>query len=177
MIVAKKTLNILSVFVYILIGVYALICLPSLFGYKPLVVLSGSMTPTYKIGSIIYYHKVPQSELKKGDAITFKIGNNELVSHRIYEIENNLYVTKGDANNTVDNVKVNYEYVLGKDLDFSIPYLGYYVKTINENIVFPALAIIILLADFVINNIQVKDKGTKKTEDDKKIEENNVQHG
>ena len=79
MIIARKILNIISIFVYIFIGVYALICLPGLFGYKPLVVLSGSMTPTYKIGSIIYYHKVPQSELKKGDAITFKIGNNELV--------------------------------------------------------------------------------------------------
>ena len=173
MAITKKITHILSIFVYIFITIYALICIPSIFGYKPLVVLTGSMTPTYKEGSIIYYHEVDKSELKKGDVITFKIGNNDLVSHRINDIVDGLYVTKGDANNTVDSIKVNYDYVIGKDLDFSIPYLGYYVKVVNENIIFPALAIAILLFEFIINNIKTKEEVIINTNKEKKEEINN----
>ncbi len=171
MTIVKKITHILSIFVYIFITIYALICVPSIFGYKPLVVLTGSMAPTYKEGSIIYYHKVDKSELKKGDAITFKIGNNDLVSHRINDIVDGLYVTKGDANNTVDSIKVNYEYILGKDLDFSIPYLGYYVRTINDNTIFPILAIAILLFEFIINNIRTKDNKNKDNQNSNNKEE------
>ena len=59
-----------------------------IFGHHPVVVLSGSMKPTYKVGSVIYYKKVSQKELKVGDVITFNANNNKMVSHRIANIDN-----------------------------------------------------------------------------------------
>ena len=56
--VLRIIVKILSWICYILIGIYALICAPMIFGLKPEVVTTGSMIPTYNIGTIIYYKKV-----------------------------------------------------------------------------------------------------------------------
>ena len=69
MIIIKKIFNILSNVCYIGISIYLLVSFPILLGYKPLVVLSGSMEPTYKVGSIIYYEE--PGEINKGDVIVF----------------------------------------------------------------------------------------------------------
>ena len=44
--------------IYILLIIYLLIFIPSLWGKKPLVVISGSMEPTLKVGGILYYEKI-----------------------------------------------------------------------------------------------------------------------
>ena len=98
MAILKRVFQILSYFCYALIGIYAIICSPMLFGCRPVVVLSGSMRPTYEVGTIIYYKKVDEGQLKAGDIITYKL-NSTLVTHRIKRIENGKYVTQGDANN------------------------------------------------------------------------------
>ena len=53
----KGFVNILTWIVYACIACYLLIAAPMLAGYHPVVVLSGSMEPTYHVGSIIYYKK------------------------------------------------------------------------------------------------------------------------
>ena len=78
----KKMIHILSWLIYILIIIYVLICAPMIFGYKPLVVLSGSMEPTYGVGSVIYYHETPKEEIKVGDAITFTY-ETDFITHRV----------------------------------------------------------------------------------------------
>ena len=154
--IAKLITHILSFFCYILIGIYAIICIPIIFKYKPLVVLTGSMEPTFKVGSIIYYKNVAQNEIKKGDIITFKY-DNTLISHRVNNIVNNLYETKGDANNTVDAKKITYNDIVGKDMNFCIPYLGYYVKFINDNMYLLIIIAVILVLDFILSNIDKKN--------------------
>src|SRR6266498_1989012 len=64
---------------------------------KALVVRSGSMEPTLPVGSLIVAKK--QSHYQVGDVITFKQGNS-FVTHRINNIENGAFQTKGDANKT-----------------------------------------------------------------------------
>ena len=135
---------------------------PSVFGYKPLVVLTGSMEPTFKTGSIIYYKHVNQNELKEGDIITFKMGDY-IVSHRINKIDNGLYETKGDANNTVDANKITYNDIVGKDLNINIPYLGYYVKFFKDNMYILVIIAIILVTEFILGNIN-KTKKVKENE-------------
>ena len=130
MIVLRKIVHCLSIICYIFIFIYAIICIPYIFKYKPLVVLTGSMEPSFQTGSIIYYKNVPSNEIKVGDIITFKMGNS-LVSHRVYSINDGLYETKGDANNAVDSGKIKYSDIVGKDSNLSIPYLGYFVKYVN----------------------------------------------
>ncbi len=150
--VVKKIVHIFSLIIYVLISIYVVICIPVIFGYKPLVVLSGSMEPKLKEGGIIYYKKTDIDKLKVGDIITFKINGNTIVSHRIEKINENTFVTKGDANNTVDREEVPFDDYLGKDTNFCIPILGYYIKFINSNLLIIIPVIIILISEFFLSN-------------------------
>ena len=100
-------------------------------GLQPFVVLSGSMEPTYHVGSLIYVKDVDYKELKVGDPITYMISESTVVTHRIIEVlvdeedpDTLRYFTKGDANDVPDGTSVHYKNILGKPV-FSIPYLGY----------------------------------------------------
>lgn len=100
-------------------------------GLQPYVVLSGSMEPTYRVGSLIYVKEVDYKQLQVGDPITYMISQDTVVTHRITEVlvdeedpDTLRYFTKGDANEVADGVSVHYKNILGKPV-FSIPYLGY----------------------------------------------------
>lgn len=102
-----------------------------LVGLQPYVVLSGSMYPTYDVGSLIYVKSVDYRDLKAGDPITYMVSSDTVVTHRIVEVvpddtepDTLWYVTKGDANATEDGAPVHYLNVIGKPV-FAIPYLGY----------------------------------------------------
>ena len=99
-----------------------------LVGFQVFTVLSGSMEPTYHVGSVIYVKKVDPTTLKVGDPITFHLTGNVIATHRIIEVHGegtpNLgFRTQGDANETVDGITPA-SAVIGK-ATFSIPYLGY----------------------------------------------------
>lgn len=59
---------------------------PSLFGYRLYIVQTGSMIPTFEVGSIIV-SKAPQdpSSLSVGDIVTFTTQAGVVVTHRIIE--------------------------------------------------------------------------------------------
>lgn len=159
--IIKKIVHILSTIVYVAITAYALTCIPILFKYYPLVVLSGSMEPKYKVGSIIYYKEVDCNTLKENDVITFTQGG-KFVSHRIVSINEDLVETKGDANNTPDALKVNFKDIKGKVANVCIPYAGYYVKFVNENTtIIIILAVIILVSEFLFSNKETLDINKK----------------
>lgn len=163
----------LSYICYLLIIIYALVWAPNLFEYRPLVVLTGSMEPTIKTGSVLYYKDVPEEELKVGDAITFSV-NNQVVSHRIVSIENGLYETKGDANASPDAMKISYNNILGKDADISIPYVGYYVKFIGEHIYLLIVVVVILISEFLLGNRKLVKAEPIKKEETIDINKNNI---
>ena len=57
---------------------------------KPLIVLSGSMTPIMLHGDLIVVKSVDQNELKVGDVVAFQPPGskpNTLVTHRIISLE------------------------------------------------------------------------------------------
>lgn len=171
MVVIRKSIHILAVISYVLIIVYAIVCIPMIFGHHPVVVLSGSMKPTYKVGSVIYYKKVSQKELKVGDVITFNANNNKMVSHRIANIDNGFIETKGDANKVSDVNKIRYENVRGKVGKLSIPYVGYYIKTVNDNLTLVVIVtIIILVFEFLISNTEAFDINNKNGRSEKDAE-------
>ena len=160
----KRIVHVLSNICYVFIGIYALICAPMIFGYKPLVVLSGSMEPNIKTGSVIYYHKVNKEDLKVGDIITFKTDTKkEYVSHRINAIDGDSYETKGDANNAVDPLKITYEDIIGKDLNINIPYAGYYIDFANKHVYLIIVVAIILISEYLLTNaFDIKEKEGEK---------------
>ena len=154
----KKIIHILSNISYLLIGIYAIVCIPVLFGYHPVVVLSGSMEPTYKVGSVLYYKEVLEKDLKKGDVISFSLEKNQLVSHRIVSIEEGLIETKGDANSVSDVHKISYKNVRGKVEKVSIPYVGYYIKMVNDHLLIVVIAaVVILVSEFLLSNVGIFD--------------------
>ena len=157
--IIKKILSILSSICYILILVYAAVSIPALFKYTPIIVLSGSMEPTYHVGSIIYYHPVKsEAELKKGDVITYKISDDTLVTHRIHEIADGKYETQGDANETPDVLKISYNQIVGKVSKISIPYIGYYVDFIHSNVIIIIAIILILILEMIFGGTKVEEK-------------------
>lgn len=59
-----------------------------LIGLEPYVVLSGSMEPAYRVGSLLYVKATPPSEIQIGDPITYSVSTFEpVVTHRVVAIE------------------------------------------------------------------------------------------
>ncbi len=95
--------------------------MPSIGGYFPLAVKSGSMSGAIEVGDLIFVKKVDDmGALQKGDVITF--WENEpgktVVTHRILEVATDesgglAFATKGDANVVEDEGLVAAKNVIG----------------------------------------------------------------
>ena len=101
-----------------------------LFKYKPITILSNSMSPLYEKGDVVIYKKYNMEELQEipiNSIIVYKY-KGIYISHRIVDKikKNNLiyYVTKGDCNNTVDDDIVSLNQIVGV-YSFHIKYIGY----------------------------------------------------
>ena len=106
---------------------------PQVFGYQIKTVLSGSMEPGIKTGSIIAVKEaVDKANFKVGDVITFRADKNILITHRIAEAvkrgKSVLYRTKGDNNNAEDLDPVLSDNVVAKYEGITVPYVGYFIN-------------------------------------------------
>ncbi|MBI4709252.1 MAG: signal peptidase I [Candidatus Portnoybacteria bacterium] len=122
---------------------------------KALTVLSGSMEPAIKTGSIVLVK--PSSEYGAGDIITFgKTSKTQIpTTHRIVEVKNNgnIFITKGDANENADTKEIKKSEIIGKVL-LDVPYAGYAVASAKKPIGF--LFIIVIPALIIIFDEVVK---------------------
>lgn len=95
-------------------------------GYKPFIVMSGSMETTINIGDLVIVKKVNSSSIHTGDIIAFKNGNI-VISHRVKEVINDSgtykFKTKGDNNNVADDFIVSSDAIEGIFVN-KIPGLG-----------------------------------------------------
>ena len=95
-----------------------------------LVVLSGSMQPTFQAGDVIVTMETPVHSLQVNDIITYWSPDNmkSLVTHRIVTIikdgQGLAFQTKGDANEGVDQYVVSSDLVVGR-MVLTVPYVGY----------------------------------------------------
>lgn len=149
--------------VSIVIGIILLIMffVPTIIGIKPCIVLSGSMEPQIKTGSIVYANThVEVGTIKQGDIIVFNIGETQVI-HRVININENSFITKGDANENEDLAPVNLSQYKGKYI-FSIPYLGKILlkcKTrTGKFIVFSVIGLNILCCLYAVNTHDEDDK-------------------
>ena len=147
-------------------------------GLQPFVVLSGSMEPTYHVGSLIYVKSVDYKELKVGDPITFMISENTVATHRIIEVlpdeedpDTLRYFTQGDANDVPDGSSVHYKNIIGKPV-FSIPYLGYLSDYIQnppgKYVAISGAALLVLLV--FLPDIFVEDESSKKKKEKEQVQ-------
>ena len=135
----KKIINTIS---WLLVALVVLLAVAlvgvRLVGLRPMIVLSGSMEPTYHTGSLIYVKKVDPASLRAGDVITFLLDEDTVATHRIVEVVPDetdpsvlRFRTKGDANAVEDGSLVHYLNVVGSPV-FSIPGLGYVAGFIQK---------------------------------------------
>lgn len=126
--IIKKFSNwLLNVILLVSILLCLLLYFPRLLGYNSYTILSGSMLPSYKIGSVVFSKSIDINDgsLKVGDVIIYSKGDKK-VSHRVYSIDwdNKSVITKGDNNNSCDSTPVSFSDIDGK-VSFNIPYIGY----------------------------------------------------
>lgn len=102
--------------------------IPSVLGFCPLTVVSGSMSPGINTGDMVVIKKGSQS-IQQGDIVTYRL-EDALVIHRVKAVDKQgaaeVFVTQGDANSIPDYKVVEHNQVVGKYL-FRIP-MGGYIK-------------------------------------------------
>ena len=120
-------------------GVFLAVTVPYLFGFRSLTVLSGSMEPTIHVGDVVVVEQVPPLDVRVGDIVTFRDPEDasRLITHRVREIElqgsNVQFVTKGDANTSVEDWKINTSGTIGR-VNYHIWRLGYLMFWIRSPI-------------------------------------------
>ena len=162
----KHMFSFLSTIVLICIVGFLLIAAPLVAGYKPVIVLSGSMEPAFHVGSIIYYKQAAFADIQEGDPITFYVGDDgTMVTHRVIKINEQTqeFMTQGDANETPDPAPVSYGRVAGKAASFCIPYAGYYVSYGRKAPVIVLMAAILVM-NIVIDSLYPNEKDKKQIE-------------
>lgn len=101
-------------------GFFLSVSVPYLFGYRTLTVLSGSMEPTLHVGDVVLVDQVSPTAVRVGDIVTFRDPEDptRLITHRVREIHvsgpNVEFVTKGDANTSVEHWKINHDGTVGR---------------------------------------------------------------
>lgn len=151
-----KVLSALAVVVAV--GLAALILVvPRVTGGAALAVLTGSMTPTIPVGSLVLVTPADPETVKPGDVITFQTapGVAEYITHRVVHVQRDTqpktFVTKGDANKGQDAEPVPFGAVRGT-VQFHIPFAGTaatYIRTPSGAIVVGLIPTTLLLISLV----------------------------
>lgn len=188
----RKLWNAISSFAVALVVIIAFLLVGvRLIGLTPFAVLSGSMEPTYHVGSLIYVKHAEPHQVKVGDPITFVVNEDGLVAtHRVVNIdikttkmaevtdENGsttiqevpldefayYFYTKGDANDVADGAPVYYMNLLGTPV-FTIPYLGYLssmLQTRKGGIMGVTVGIVLIMLIFMPDMLRAMDEPKKK---------------
>ena len=143
-------------------------------GIEPFVVESGSMKPEIDTGSLCFINKLTKyEEIKVNDVIAFKLPTGVGVTHRVVEINEDGFTTKGDSNDEKDGIKTTKENYIGKNI-FSIPKLGYGIKLIQTKrgkIILGTIILVIFLAGVLIGE---PSKSKKRRMEEKRNKEKSI---
>lgn len=134
-------------------------------GYRPAIVLSGSMRPTIQPGDVTVYHSIAPKDLKVGDIVMYHGTSADQstitnVTHRLIGFKatesgemtdtyvegvTKYFVTKGDANQSADGPHTLNQ--LSGKVEFWIPWIGIPLNWIRNNllvVMFGAISLIVL---------------------------------
>jgi len=143
---------------------------PSFLGYKPFIVLSGSMEPEFYSGDLVLVREAVTSDLKVGDVISYKEGQS-VITHRILKVTEEQgtrqFITKGDHNNVSDRSPVTEDQVEGRYL-FHVSKLGnfaIFMQTPIGMVIFIACPLALFILYDVVRRILFDRKKSKKTQE------------
>ena len=134
------------------------------FGYSIFEVQTGSMEDTINAGDWIIV-KLTQ-KVKLDDIVTYRL-DKEYITHRIIEVYNGTYITKGDANNAKDD-PIDQSQIVGKVVNI-LGNFGILRKTLFN----PGVLITLIITLFLFNMAVKKNKiDAEKTKGEDIKEEN-----
>ena len=107
----------------------------NIFGYTYYSVATGSMKPVISPNDLIFV-KITKN-VSKGNIITFK-DSGSIVTHRLIDINDNKYITKGDANNTSDT-GISKSDIIGK-----------VVYVITPDVIFKGIVVVLIFIIFIV---------------------------
>ncbi len=146
--IISNVLFVLFAFVLILV-LYAFISIHILnrpyvnfFSYTVFQIGSNSMAPAITTNDLIVVHLTDQ--VQKDDIITYREGES-FVTHRLMEVEENSYLTKGDKNNEFDDPVLKDD-VIGKVVKV-LPKAGVWFRVITT----PKVIVLICVTLFLFS--------------------------
>ena len=133
----------------------------NLFGYTFFEVATGSMSPTLEIGDVVIV-KITK-EIEQNDIIVYIDGEN-IITHRLIEINDDGLIAKGDANNSEDK-PIQYEMVLGEVVSIW-PKIGIWRKIFtSSDVVGLILVLIVLFSAVFMYSTSSKEDEQKETQE------------
>jgi len=142
-------------------------------GYKPMTVLTGSMSPLLAPGDVIFIRRVSPESVKVGDVVTYRQDSSTFITHRVIEVVNEdgaaAFRTKGDANNVEDSSLVHSDQILGA-LAFKIPKGGYianFARSPAGFFLFIVLPVVLLIALELKTLWSIADEDEKRAKPEK----------
>lgn len=176
-----KGIILLLLFAVLMINVYVIIqaktkpnSVPSVFGYKPFIVLSGSMETEIYVGDLVFVKEVDASSLQVDDIIAFRDSENLVTTHRIVNVINTnedvCFETKGDNNNVKDDSIVCSDNIEGK-YQTKIAKIGSMILFIQEPIGFSIMMMCILIVcvfAYLLENNKINQQIELENEEERK---------
>lgn len=153
---------IVAIVVAMLIGV---IC-----GVTPYIVMSGSMETAIHTGSVCFVNEnVEYEEIEVGDIIAFEAGTGVMVTHRVIDITDEGFETKGDNNDVSDGISTTKSNYCGETV-LAIPYVGYALAMLQtkRGMIIGATVIACLFIICFMTSGDKKPKDEDNEEDEKK---------
>lgn len=143
--------------------------IPTILGHTYLNVLSNSMSPEFNTRDLVIGKKIKSpSDIKVGDIITFR-DQKMLVTHRVHEIKDGKFITKGDANDVTDSNLVPFENIVSKHT-LMIPKAGIIVAKFQD---FGFLAMLwCIFMYYIVKELIVEIKKIKEKKNQEKLEMN-----
>ena len=135
-----------------------------LLGYQPMAILSGSMEPNYNVGGLVFINtNVSPEDMTVGDVIAFRRDEDTIVTHRIYAIEDNAFITKGDNNEIIDAAPVSFDTMIGQAW-LHIPHIGTLMSNLRtiKGAAVAAIVLALLIVLFVVPILLAPPKEKKK---------------
>lgn len=140
-----------------------------IFGKTTMWVITDSMTPTIPARSYILVEKITADEVKEGDIIAFYSTDPQIQgsinTHRVVEINNGVFVTKGDNNNVNDGAySAKAENIVGRYVR-TLPVMTFVGRIILSEIGFLVVVLLFLAVTVVCYMPDLKKMALKKDDD------------
>ena len=110
----------------------------SILGYKPIIIISGSMEPQYMTNSVGLVKGCSVEDVEIGDVIMFKHKNMKIIHRAIDILEDSrgkYILTKGDANDIADGIPITDDVLIGKLVSHTnkaVPIVNYFMVSPGE---------------------------------------------